>query len=63
VVQFDFAHIQGSACSAWAATDPSIPLANWTFIDTPTEVSPGLFRFTDTRPATDALVFYRATCP
>lgn len=63
VVQFDFAYIHGSTCSAWASTDPSIPLANWTLIDTPTEVSPGLFRFTDTRPGTAAMVFYRATCP
>ena len=63
VVQFDFAFIGGMTCSAWAATDASLPIGSWTFIDTPTEVSPGLYRFTDILPSTGRLHFYRATCP
>jgi hypothetical protein len=62
-VQFDFAYAPGATCSAWVATDASIPFGNWSFVATPTEVSPGLFQFTDAPPATAALLFYRATCP
>ena len=63
VVQFDFEYAQGATCSAYAATDPSIPFGSWTFIDTPTEITPGLYRFTDAAaPAAQAL-FYYVTCP
>ena len=62
-VQFDFDYTPGATCSAFFATDASIPFGNWTLVATPTEVSPGLFRFADAQAATDPLRFYRATCP
>ncbi len=63
VAQFDFTYVQGATCSAYAATDASLPFANWTFIDIPTEISPGQYRFTDIAAPTAPLLFYLVTCP
>ncbi len=63
VVQFDFAYVVGATCSAYASADASLPIASWTFIDTPTEISPGQYRFADASGATTALLFYQVTCP
>jgi len=62
-VQFDFANTPGAACSAFVATDPSIPFGSWNFLVTPTEVSAGHFRFTDPLAALSDRLFYRVTCP
>jgi len=62
-VQFDFAYTPGAACSAYSATDASIPFGSWTLVVAPTEVSAGQFQFTDPLAATAPLLFYRATCP
>jgi hypothetical protein len=62
-VQFDFAYMPGAACSTYFTTDASIPLGSWTFLATPTEVSPGQFQFTDPLAGTATLRFYCATCP
>jgi len=62
-VQFDFAYTPGAACSAFVATDASIPFGGWTFLVTPTEVSAGQFQFADPQAGTAARLFYRATCP
>ena len=63
VAQFDFVYAQGAACSAYDSTDPSLPIASWTLVDLPTEVSPGQYRFTDAGAAAAPALFYRATCP
>jgi hypothetical protein len=63
VVQFEFAYAQGATCSAYVATDPSIPFGSWTFIDTPTEITPGLYRFTDASAPVAPALFYQVTCP
>ncbi len=63
VVQFDFAYVQGATCSAYDSTDASLPVASWTFIDTPTEISPGQYRFTDSGAAAAPILFYVVTCP
>jgi len=62
-VQFDFAYTPGAACSAYSATDASIPFGSWTFLVTATKVSAGQFQFTDPQAGTAARLFYRATCP
>ncbi len=62
-VQFDFGYVQGATCSAYDSTDASIPLANWTFIDTPTEIAPGQYRFTDSGAVAAPVLFYLVTCP
>jgi hypothetical protein len=62
-VQFDFAFTPGAACSAFVASDASLPFGNWSFLIAPTEVSPGQFQFTDPLAGTAPRLFYRATCP
>lgn len=62
-VQFSFAYTPGAACSAYFATDASLPLGSWTFLVAPTEVAAGEFQFTDSQVATASLLYYRVTCP
>jgi hypothetical protein len=62
-VQFDFAYTPGAACSAYVATDASMPLGNWAFLVAPTEVSAGQFQFADPLAGTATRLFYRVTCP
>jgi len=62
-VQFDFAYTPGAACSAYVATDASIPYASWTFLVAPTEISAGQFQFTDSQAGAAARLFYRVACP
>jgi hypothetical protein len=62
-VQFDFVYAQGATCSAYSSTDASIPVGGWTFIDIPTEISPGQYRFTEVPGPPTPVRFYRASCP
>ena len=62
-VQFDFVYTPGAACSAYVATDASIPFASWTSLVPPTEIAAGLFQFADPFAGTTIRRFYRVTCP
>ena len=46
-----------------AATNPALPLSNWTALGGVTEVSPGQFRFADAQVASNPKRFYRLRSP
>jgi hypothetical protein len=50
--------IQRQCCTALAATNPTVPLADWSVLGGVTEVSPGQFQFTDADAANLARRFY-----
>jgi hypothetical protein len=57
--QFSFPFTPGVTCSALAATNPAVPLADWSELGGVTEVSPGQFQFADTEAANLPQRFYR----
>jgi hypothetical protein len=56
--QFSFPFTPGATCTALAATNPALPLANWNELGTVTEISPGQFQFTDPQAANRNQRFY-----
>ena len=61
--QFSFTNVPGAAFTALAATNPSLPLSNWTVLGPVTEVSPGQFTFTDPGATSHRQRFYRVRSP
>jgi GH25 family lysozyme M1 (1,4-beta-N-acetylmuramidase) len=54
-----FTNVAGTHFTVVAATDPSLPLANWTTLGAASEGPPGFFQFTDPGMASNARRFYR----
>jgi len=61
--QFDFTGTHGSAFTALAATNPELPLSNWTVLGSPSEISAGQFQFTDLQATNNRQRFYRVRSP
>lgn len=61
--QFSFSGAPGGAFSVLAATDPNLPVANWTVSGSATEISPGQYQFTDSSANSHSSQFYRVRSP
>ena len=59
--QFGFANTPGAFFGVLAATNPALPLSNWTSLTGLTEVSPGQFQFTDPQATNSPHRFYRVS--
>jgi hypothetical protein len=69
------ARLSGGACqitatnapalglSVLAATNPALPLSNWTPLGSMTEVTPGQYQFTDSQAGSIPQRFYRVCSP
>jgi hypothetical protein len=62
-VQFAFTNTPGLGFTAYAATNVSQPLTNWTRLGAVTEVSPGQFQFSDPAVGGSQERFYRIRSP
>jgi hypothetical protein len=62
-LQFAFTNTAGALFGVLAATNPTLPLTNWTALGGVTEVSPGQFQFTDPQTANTPRRFYRVRAP
>jgi alpha-tubulin suppressor-like RCC1 family protein len=61
--QFGFTNIPGAFFGVLAATNPALPLGNWTSLTGLTEVSPGQFQFADPQATNSPRCFYRVRSP
>jgi outer membrane protein assembly factor BamB len=61
--QFGFTNVPGLSFTALAATDPTLPLTNWTRLGPVGEDSPGQFQFSDPQATNVAKRFYRVRSP
>ena len=61
--QFGFTNVPGLSFTAFATTNVSLPLTNWTRLGAATEVAPGQFQFTDPQATNDSQRFYRVRSP
>jgi hypothetical protein len=61
--QFCFTNSVGALFGVLAATNPALPLSNWTPLGGVTEVAPGQFQFTDPQAANTPRRFYRIRSP
>jgi large repetitive protein len=57
--QFAFTNSVGAIFSVLAATNPALPLTNWTALGGVAEVAPGQFQFTDPQATNTPSRFYR----
>jgi hypothetical protein len=57
--QLSFTNLPGIGFTALAATNPALPLSNWTAVTGLTEISLGQFQFTDTQAPNYPRRFYR----
>ena len=57
--QFGFSNTPNMNFDAWATTNLSLPLSNWTALGGVTEISPGQFQFTDSQATNSPQRFYR----
>ncbi|HOX57257.1 MAG TPA: hypothetical protein P5205_11480 [Candidatus Paceibacterota bacterium] len=61
--QFGFTNPAGASFTVLTATNPALPLSNWTALGPPAEPSPGQYQFTDAQHTNDARRFYRLSKP
>ena len=61
--RFAFTNTPGASFGVLAATNPALPLSNWTSLGGLTEVSPGQFQFTDPQATNNPQRFYRVRSP
>ena len=61
--QFAFSNNQGASFTVLSATNLSLPLANWTVVGAPTNISPDMFQFTAPVSTNDSQLFYRVRSP
>jgi hypothetical protein len=61
--QFAFTYTPGVACAALAATNPGLPLSNWSVLGGITETPAGQFQFTDPQAANLPQRYYRFRSP
>ena len=62
-VQFSFTNTPGAFFAVLAATNPSLPLSNWTVLGPVTEIAPGQFQFIDLQATNQPQRFYRVRSP
>jgi len=63
VFEFGLTATPGSSFTALTATNASLVLSNWTVLGPLTELSPGVFQFTDTQASNHSNRFYRVRSP
>ncbi len=63
VFQLGFTNTPGALFTVLAATNPSLPLSNWTQVGGAIEVSPGQFRVTDPQASNQPQRFFRVRAP
>lgn len=61
--QFCFTNSPGALFGVLAATNPALPLSNWTALGGVTEAAPGQFQFTDPQATNNPRRFYRVRAP
>ena len=61
--QFCFTNSVGALFGVLAATNPALPLSNWTPLGGVTEVAPGQFQFIDPQVTNTPRRFYRIRSP
>lgn len=62
--QFFFTNAPAVSFTAYGATDPSLPLEEWTVLNpAPLEISPGVYKFSDTQHTNTPDFFYRVRSP
>jgi outer membrane protein assembly factor BamB len=61
--QFGFTNTPGLSFTAFATTNVSLALSNWTRLGSVAEVSPGQFQFSDPQAALNSAQFYRIRSP
>jgi alpha-tubulin suppressor-like RCC1 family protein len=61
--QFAYTNTPGAFFGVLASTNPALPLSNWVTLGDATEVSPGLFQFTDPQATNTPQRFYRVRSP
>jgi alpha-tubulin suppressor-like RCC1 family protein len=61
--QVAFTNNPGAPFTVLMATDPSLPLSNWTSLGAVTEILPGQFQFTDPEATNSPRRFYRVRSP
>ena len=62
-LQFSFTNVPGLSFTAFATTNVTLRLSNWSQLGAVAEVSPGHFQFTDSQAANYAQRFYRVRSP
>lgn len=60
---FSFTNSPGVGFTAFAATNVSLPFTNWTRLGNVSEVSPGVYQFTDSEGTNGPARFYRVRSP
>lgn len=63
VFQFGFTNLSGKVFITVATTNLSLPSTNWTVLGPGTEISPGLYQFTDPEASSHPLRFYQVRSP
>ena len=61
--QFGFTNTPGASFTAYATTDLSLPLGNWTTLGAVTEIQPGQFQFIDPQATNAPERFYQVRSP
>ncbi len=61
--QFSFSNAPGALFTVLATTNVALSLSNWEVVGGVTEISPGLFQFTDPQATNHAQRFYRVRWP
>ena len=61
--QFTFTATAGQSFTVWSTADVSAPFSTWTSLGGVTEVSPGLYQFSDSQATNLVRRFYRVTSP
>ena len=61
--QFSFTNTPGWPFTVFGATNPALPLSNWTTLTGLTEAPPGQFQFLDSQATNTPRRFYRVTSP
>ena len=61
--QFAFSNSNNASFTVLVATNPALSVASWTALGSPTQVSPGLFQFTDLFASNQPVRFYRLRSP
>jgi hypothetical protein len=61
--KFRFTNTPGATFTAWASTNVTLRLSNWTALGYVPEVSPGQYQFTDAQVTNNARRYYRVSSP
>ena len=62
-VQFSFTNAPDVSFIAYGTTNLSLPFSDWTVLNGPVEISPGVYQFTDAQPANLPQYFYHIRSP